>query len=74
MKIKYFIIILFLITSCAYSQDNRPFTFISSIGGSVRQSEVRAHNIAYMNNLKVLSYNTYKSGNTWVSVVKVVPK
>jgi hypothetical protein len=68
------ILILLLIVTNSIAQDNRPFSFITVSGYSIRQAEVKAHNIAYMNNLKVVSYNTTSSGGSWISVVKVVPK
>lgn len=73
MKTKLIFLFLFLISNC-FGQDNRPFAFISTSGFSARQAEVRAHNIAYMNNLEVISYHTTTSGGSWISVVKVVKK
>jgi hypothetical protein len=72
MKIK--LIILLLTITNIYAQDSRPFAFISAGGDTIRQAEVRAYNIAYMNNLKVVSFHTSKSGSGWNSIVKVVPK
>jgi hypothetical protein len=72
MKTK--LIILLLTIGNLYSQDSRPFAFISASGNTVRQAEVRAYNIAYMNNLKVVSFYTTVNNGQWNSVVKVVPK
>ena len=72
MKISFIILILTTLTS--FSQDSRPFAFISTSGNTVRQAEVRAHNIAYMNNLKVVSFHTTVNNGQWNSTVKVVPK
>ncbi|MEY4370914.1 MAG: hypothetical protein RIQ48_630 [Pseudomonadota bacterium] len=72
--IKNIILLLIVSINNIYSQENKPFAFISSVGTSVRQSELQAFNVAYMNNLRVVSVSNSKQGNIWTSIVKVVSK
>jgi hypothetical protein len=75
MKIFFNTIIIYIITLLVASgNDKKPFTFLTSVGSTINEAHVRANNIAFMNGMKVVGRKTVKSGDTWVTTVKVVSR
>jgi hypothetical protein len=76
MKNKFLLILGFVLALIceSFSNDVKTISFITTADTNYRNSVVRAQNTAYMNGLKVISKNTTKSGDIWVTVVKVTPR
>ena len=63
--------IYFLFTS--YGNDKN-IIFVTSVGSSFTEARLNAYYIASINSMKVMSTQTVKQGNSWVSVAKVIYK
>jgi len=68
----YSIVLLCLIVNI-YAND-KPKSFITSVGTTYRSADVDAHNIAYMNGLKITGKRVVKNGDVWVITVTTVPR
>lgn len=76
MKNKSLLILIlnFIFIHQSFCSDAKTVSFITSADTNYRNSVVSAQNTAYMNGLKIVSRNTTKSGDTWITIVKVVPR
>lgn len=53
---------------------DKPVSFLTVVGPSLRSVKVESNNTAYMNGMKIIASRTIKSGDNWVRTVKVVPR
>jgi hypothetical protein len=51
--------------------NDKSIGFITAVGSNYRNAIISAENTAYMNGLKVIGKNTTKSGEIWVTTIKV---
>ena len=68
------IILVLILTNTGFSNDKKPVSFLTATGNTIGDAHARAHNIAYMNGMKIIGRNTVKSGGMWVTTVTLVPK
>jgi hypothetical protein len=73
-KIINIIVFLSLISSVGLSNDKKLFIFLTTTGKTINQAHTEAHNIAYMNGMKIIGRKTIKNGDSWVATVKMVSK
>jgi len=73
-KIINSIIIYLCLFSVSNADDKKQVSFITSVGNTLYNSQVNANNRSYMSGMRVVGRSSVKSGNIWVTTVKIVPK
>jgi len=73
-KIINSILIYLCLFSASNADDKKQVSFITSVGSTLYNSQVNANNRSYMSGMKVVGRSSVKSGNIWVTTVKIVSK
>lgn len=72
-KLNYIIFLFFCLTSFLHAGEKN-ISFLTVVGPSLRDVKIQAHNTAYINGMKIIGTRTVKTGDTWITTVKITDK
>jgi|694.fasta_scaffold32503_6 hypothetical protein len=65
---------LFIFLNTLIGNDKKQISFLTSVGSTIGEARARAHNTAYMSGMKIIERKTVKSGDLWITTVKITPR
>lgn len=68
------LLVIFISCKISFANEKKQISFLTSVGSTIGEARVRAHNTAYMSGMKIIERKTVKSGDLWVTTVKITPR